>query len=61
MITDAEFEATLESFTPEERAVIRAQRDALTARGITREPMRTRMACEFAEVILAFRRERGGK
>ncbi len=59
-VTDQEFEEVLTggAFDEEERLVIRQQRDALTKRGITREPMRTRMACEFAEVILRSRSRR---
>jgi hypothetical protein len=55
-LTEAEYRAVLENaFTPEERAVIDSMRRDLTRRGITKEPMRTRMACEFAEVILGSR------
>lgn len=52
-MTEAEIEAVLTKFTPREREVIQEQRRQLTAAGVTREPLRTEMACEFAEVLLA--------
>lgn len=57
VITEAEYRSVLnsEAFTPEEREMIDCQRKQLTARGIVKEPMRTRLACEFASVLLASR------
>lgn len=55
--TDEEFEAIVSTWEPELAEVVRSQRRELTKQGITREPMRTRMACEFAEVIIASRRK----
>ena len=54
-MTEEEVEAVLQAMPADEAQCIREQRAALTRRGITREPMRTRMACEFAEVLLAGR------
>ncbi len=61
-MSEEEFEAVLTggSFSAEEQAIIRQQRDELTKRGITREPLRTRMACEFAELLLGHTGEKAG-
>lgn len=52
-MTEDEYRAVLAKFSPEEAAAIDLQRRELTRMGITREPLRTEMACELAEVLLA--------
>lgn len=51
-MTDAEVEAVLDDMPAEEASAIRLMRKQLKAKGVTREPLLTRMACEFAEVLL---------
>jgi hypothetical protein len=51
-MTDAEVEAVLDDMPKDEAEAIRLMRKQLRAHGVTREPMLTRMACEFAEVLL---------
>jgi hypothetical protein len=50
--TDGEFEAIVSTWEPDIAECVRTQRRDLTRHGVTREPMRTYMACCFAEVIL---------
>lgn len=49
-------EIALGKLSPEERKLVEAQRRQLTEMGVTREPLRTEMACMFAEVLLDLRR-----
>lgn len=56
-ITEQIFEEVMKAFTKEEADLIRLQRKELTVMGITREPLRTEMACEFAGALLASRKK----
>lgn len=57
-MTEQEFEKVLSIFTKEEQEAIRLCRKELTEKGITKEPLRTEMACEFADVLLNSRRKK---
>ena len=46
-----------DAFTQEEREAVQLMRKQLTDAGITTEPMRTRMACEFAGVLIGRRKK----
>lgn len=50
----------LATFKPEEREMIQAMRKQLSENGVTKEPLRTKMACEFASVLLASRKAEAG-
>lgn len=54
-ITDEDFEAIVSQWEPELAECVRSQRRQLTEWGIVREPLRTRMACELAEVLMGRR------
>lgn len=56
-MTESEIQAALSRFSDEEREAIESERAQLTEMGITREPLRTEMACALAEVLLDLRRQ----
>lgn len=59
-ITDEIFESIVAKWDPEVAEMVRIQRRDLARAGV-REPLRTEMACAFAEVLLGMRKNARGE